>query len=71
MNKLEENQEIYETHVEHIITKKFRKVGKCLAKKSFTALCKLTIAAKMMKLHLAKELLFSFHIENMLNQSAQ
>lgn len=69
MNKLAENKEIYETHVEHIITKKFRKVGKCLAKKSFTALCKLTIAAaaKIMKLHLAKELLFSFHIDNMLN----
>lgn len=67
MNKLAENKEIYETHVEHIITKKFGKVGKCLAKKSFTALCKLTIAAKIMKLHLAKELLFSFHIENMLN----
>lgn len=67
MNKFVENKEIYETYVEYIIIKKFRKVGKCLVKKLFIVLCKLIIVVKIMKFYFVKELLFSFYIENMLN----
>lgn len=67
MNKFVENKEIYETYVEYVIIKKFRKVGKCLVKKLFIVLCKLIIVVKIMKFYFVKELLFSFYIENMLN----